>query len=225
LPSLRLLPSDFPNYNAIDSIDSENVFRMGLRNKVQTKRRGVVSNVVNWDLYTDLRIDPHRYQDTVADLFSDLTLRPRSWLTLESLTRYDPEDGLFRMAYHRLTLQPGHRWSFSLAHYYLTDDFSLAPTAWGEGNNLFTSTVYARFTQDWGVRLYHRVQLDDGRLQEQAYSVYRDLRSWTAALTFRLRDNLDRPDDVTVAFTFSLKAFPRFSLGEDAVRPEALWGG
>jgi lipopolysaccharide assembly outer membrane protein LptD (OstA) len=225
LPSLRLLPADFPNYNAIDSIDSENVFRLGLRNKVQTKRRGVVSNVLNWDLYTDLRPHPHHDQDTVADLFSDLAVRPRSWLTLESLTRYDPQDGKFRMSYNHVTLQPGTRLSFSLGHYYLADDFSPVPTAWGQGNNLFTSTVFARFNQEWGLRLHHRVQLEDGTLQEQSYSIYRDLRSWTAALTFRLRNNIDRPDDLTVAFTFSLKAFPRFSLGEDGVRPESLWGG
>ena len=30
IPSLRLLPVDFPDYNAIDAIDSQNVLRLGL---------------------------------------------------------------------------------------------------------------------------------------------------------------------------------------------------
>src|SRR6266568_743224 len=35
LPSLRLLPVEYPDYNAIDSIDSQNVIRFGLHNKLQ----------------------------------------------------------------------------------------------------------------------------------------------------------------------------------------------
>ena len=40
LPSLRLLPITMPDYNSIDSIQGENVFRFGLHNKLQTKREG-----------------------------------------------------------------------------------------------------------------------------------------------------------------------------------------
>jgi hypothetical protein len=61
-------------------------------------------------------------------------------------------------------------------------------------------------------------------MEEQYYTLYRDLRSWTAALTFRLRDNRGSPDDFTVAATFSLKAFPRFGLGDDRDEPEYLLG-
>src|SRR5207248_1011837 len=37
LPSTRLLPIEFPDFNAIDAIDSANVLRLSLRNKLQTK--------------------------------------------------------------------------------------------------------------------------------------------------------------------------------------------
>jgi LPS-assembly protein len=60
LDSLRLLPIDFPDYNAIDSIDSRNVLRLGLRNKLQTIRRGEVDNLLNWAVYTDWRLDRQR---------------------------------------------------------------------------------------------------------------------------------------------------------------------
>ncbi len=43
----------------------------------------------------------------------------------------------------------------------------------------------------------------DGLLQEQFYTIYRDLRSWTGALTFRVTDNNTGPENFTVAFTFS----------------------
>ena len=89
LPSLRLLPITMPDYNSIDSIQGENVFRFGLHNKLQTKREGQVVNLVDWNVYTDWYLHPNTNQTTFSDLYSDLTLKPRSWLTLESLTRYD----------------------------------------------------------------------------------------------------------------------------------------
>jgi hypothetical protein len=59
---------------------------------------------------------------------------------------------------------------------------------------------------------------------EQAYTIFRDLRSWTAALTFHVRENPTGPQDLSVTFTFSLKAFPRY--GQDDERmPYSLWGG
>ena len=61
-------------------------------------------------------------------------------------------------------------------------------------------------------------------MEEQYYTLYRDLRSWTAALTFRVRDNRSRADDYTIAATFSLKAFPRFGLNSDRDKPSLLVG-
>jgi lipopolysaccharide assembly outer membrane protein LptD (OstA) len=225
MPSLRLLPIEYPDYNAIDSIDSQNVMRFGIRNKVQTKREGAVVNVANWDVYTDWRLRPRPDQTTFADLYSDLTLRPRSWLILESLTRFDLDRDRWRMAFHSITLRPNNVWSWGIGHYYLRDDYSGQPTSLGEGNDTLTSTMFARINENWGLRAHHRFDLRAHRLQEQSYSVYRDLRSLTAALTLRLRDNPSGPDDVSVAFTFSLKAYPRYSPGQDAVRPYSLWGG
>jgi len=61
-------------------------------------------------------------------------------------------------------------------------------------------------------------------LQEQDYTIYRDLRSWTAGLTFRALNNLSNGKDYTVAFSFSLKSLPKFGLGADSVRSAALVG-
>jgi LPS-assembly protein len=225
LPSLRLLPIEFPDYNRIDSIDSQNVLRLGLLNKLQTKRRGDLINLVNWDLYTDWRIRPRSDQSTFSDLYSDMVVRPRSWITLQSLLRYDIAGGDWRMAFNTLTLHPNNVWSWSLGQFYLRDDPSTGPTSLGVGNNLFISDLFFRVNENWGLRASHRFEARTGTLQEQAYSVYRDLRSWTAGLTFRVRENPSGPQDVTVAFTFSLKAFPRFGLGTENLLPYTLFGG
>jgi len=224
LPSLRLLPIEYPEYNAIDSIDSQNVIRWGLRNKLQTKREDKVVNVVNWDVYTDWRLHPQAGQTTFADLYSDLAVRPWSWLTLESLVRYDINDRLLRMSYTTLAFQPSPAWTWRLGQYYLRDDFSSSPTALGEGNNAYTSTLYYRLNEDWGLRMAHYFDARTGRLLQQSYTAYRDLRSWTAALSFVVRNNSNGPQDYGVAFTFSLKAYPHFGLGTDSAGAYSLLG-
>ena len=223
-PSLRLLPLEFPDYNAVDSIDSQNVLRLGLRNKLQTRRAGQIENLLYWDLYTDWRLRPRSDQSTFADVYSDLVFRPRSWITVESQMRFDINEGVWRLAFHNLTLQPNDRWSWSLGHWYLRDDFRPYPIGLGEGNNLFISTLFYRLNENWALRAAHYFEATDGRLEEQSYTVYRDLRSWTAGVTLRLRENRGGAEDFTFAFTFSLKAAPKFPVGGDAVRASQLLG-
>jgi LPS-assembly protein len=228
LPSTRLLPIEFPDYNAIDSIDAQNVLRLGLRNKLQTKRRGLVQNVVHWALFTDWRLNTTRGQGTFADAFSDIDLRPFSWLTVNSEVRYDLDDGALDIADHRVVIAPNDVWSLSFGHRYLRDnallDQSTTTTTNDIGNNLFFTTVYYRLNENWAARVGFHFEARDGTLEEQYYTIYRDLRSWTTALTLRIRDDRSGPTDYTVAFTLSLKAFPRFGVGRDAARPSVLLG-
>lgn len=225
LPSLRLLPIEYPDYNAIDSIDSQNAIRWGLRNHLQTKRDDKVINIVSSDIYTDWRLKPRSGQGTFDDLYSDLTLRPRRWLTLESLARYEIDTSRFRMAYNTLTIAPNDVWSWRVGYYYLRDEPTNSPTSLGPGNDVFTSSLIYRLDQNWAFRASHYFDAKEGRLREQSYSVYRDLRSWTAALAFLIRDRQPgQPQDYTVAFTFSLKAYPRYRLGQDEGRGLSLLG-
>ena len=216
LPSLRLLPIDFPDYNNLDSIDSQNVVRLGLHNKLQTKREGKIVNLVDWDLYTDWRIQPNAQQNNFSDLYSDLTLNPRSWLSFESQLRYDVQDGLWRMSHTTLTFQPHKSWKWIVGQTYLHDDFSSSPTALGPGESVFTSSILFRLNENWGLRASHYFDANTGDLREQDYAIIRDLRSWTAALTFRFRNSPGSQEDFTVALTFWLKAYPQSGRGPEA---------
>ncbi len=198
--------------------------RLGLNNKLQTKRNGTVEDFFNWNLSVDARLDPGTNQGTFGDIFSDLTFKPRSWLRLESQTRYDLDRGGFRMLLHTVTFEPNNVWSWTVGHYYLHDDLSGLPTALGVGNNIITSSIFYRVNENWGFRASHNFDALHGRMQEQYYTVYRDLRCWTVAVTAGLRDNGPGPKDFNVAFAFSLKALPHGALGADTVRPFSLLG-
>jgi len=224
LPSLRLLPIEFPEYNSIDSVDSQNVLRFGLRNQLQTKRAGRVEDVVDWQLYTDWRLKPRADQRTYADLYSDFLFAPRSWLRLDSQSRLDLNTGLWRMSLTTLTLQPSDVWSWTVGQFYLRNDFSALPTALGQGADVFTSAFFFRLSENWSTRAVHHFDVHTGRLQEQYYSIYRDMRSWTAAITGGVRDNGIGPKDYSLAFTFSFKAKPKYGVGGDTVKPYSMLG-
>ena len=225
LPTLRQLPIEFPDDNDIDSIDRMNVVRLTLRNILETKREGGSQDLVNWAVYTDLNLQPRT--NILSDLYSDLDFRPRSWLTFNSSTRYDLPDTRWREAIERIFLQPNPATSLSLSYYYLMNNDPEFQTFPGEnvpGHNLIDMTLYYRMNENWGARLTERYEAQDGYLQEQLYSIYRDLRSWTAALTIRVNSGPGQPDDFSVGVTFSLKAFPRYGLNSDNNRPGLLLG-
>jgi len=222
LPSLRLLPIEYPDYNAIDSIDSQNVLRLSLWNKLQTKREAGVQNLVHWGLYTDWRLDPRPNQTRFADVYSDLELRPRSWLTLNAETRVDPDRGRVNLAYHALTIAPNDTWSWRAGQRYFRGAPEFGPES--DNNTLFHST-YVKFNENWAARLSHHFEARDGVLEEQYYTLYRDFRSWTGALTLRFRNPREQENEFAIAFSFQLKAFPRFGLGRDRDEPDSPFGG
>jgi LPS-assembly protein len=227
LPNLLILPVEFPDYNDIDSIDRENVLRFGIRNTLQTKRNGQLDNLLDWNVMLDWNLKPNEEtnnvfltpQKTFDDLYSDLIFKPRSWIALESQMRYDINDNHLDMSFHQLTFTPNDRWSWAVGHWYLHDGFI------DTGDDVITSTLFYRLDENWGFRATHYFNVQNGHLQEQLYSVYRDLRSWTAALTVRVIDNGGgQPLDYGVALSVSLKAVPRFHLGDDTVRSYEMLG-
>jgi LPS-assembly protein len=216
---LRLAPIEFPDNNSIDSLEGENTIRYGIRNRIQTKRNGELDDVVDWNVVMDWHLRHREDQTTFSDIYSDLSLKPRTWLTFNSFTRYDIENGQFNLAQHDLILQPNNVWNWSVGHFYLRDGPIL-----GTGENLISSIFFYKFDENWGTRIAHYFDARAGRLQEQDYSIYRDMRSWTMALTFRALDTATRGTDYGVAFTFSFKSFPKFTPGKDTVRASSLVG-
>ena len=221
-PALLLSPVLFPDYNSIDSVDTMNVIRFGLRNTLQTKRDGQLDDLLNWRLMLDWRLDPKPGQSSLNDLYSQAAFKPRSWLTMESQLRYDLDRGDLNLALHQLTFTPNNRWSWGIGHWYLRG------ATWGNNiwteNNFISSTLFYRLDDNWGLRATHNYSAQTGRLQEQFYTLYRDLRSWTGALTFRVQDNVGGTQDFTIAFALSLKASPSMGVGDDIVNPYRLVG-
>jgi LPS-assembly protein len=214
IPSLRILPIDFPAFNAIDAIDNRHVMRVGMRHLLQTRRgeNKTVQEWVNWNLFADWRLDPEPDQGDLADLSSAIKLQPREWWYLQSMVRYSLDDSDLRVADQGITLLPNDHWSIQLGHMYVRDE----PLYWGSGNNALYSRFYYRINDNWGVRLNQHYEARDGRLEEHAYTLYRDFRSFTGAFDLRLRNpRAGQENDITLSVVLSMKAFPQFGVGQD----------
>ena len=154
------------------------------------------------------------------------------------------ENNRFNETLHQVTLQPNNVWSASLSYRYLINndpglvdplvlqlqhsDTNPIPSQELEvpGHKTIQASAHYRLSENWAARISERFEGRDGTFEEQQYTIYRDLRSWTAALSFRFSQNRNagRKNDFTVALTFSLKAFPRFGLGSDSEHPQLLLG-
>ena len=207
LTSPRLLPIEFPENNAIDNIDSQNVLRLGLRNRLQTKRSNGLQDVADWNLFTDWRIDPNSGQSKFADLFSDAIIRPRSWLSLNSGLRYDLDDSLWRTINHGFTISPKqNRWNIQGGQYYYLAQPS---TSKSDRTDVFYSGLGYRLNENWSfsTRQYYDSKL--GELAQHDYIIHRDMSSWIFFIDLSFRKATGRRNDETrLSFNYSLKFRP-----------------
>ena len=110
-------------------------------------------------------------------------------------------------------------WSWGISHWYLANGLVGNPE-----ENFFASNLFYRFDDNWGLRATHNFNASDGRLQEQYYTLYRDLRSWTMGVTFRVTDNVNSSPDFTISFAISLKASPSTHVGDDVANRYRIIG-
>jgi len=82
-----------------------------------------------------------------------------------------------------------------------------------------------KFSPNYAGRALLYYDAREHHFQNQTYTIYRDFRSWTAAVTFRYLNNSGGGQkDYGVAFTFSSKAFPRYQVGDDINKPSQSLG-
>ena len=206
--SARLLPIMYPEYNAIDAIDGQNVLRMGLRNRLQTRRKNQLDEFFDWAIYTDWRLNPLSGQQDFAGLFNDISFRPRSWITLGSNLRYDVDEGMWRLINNSITFAPLSKWAVSLGNFYYLEP---GKTSKADRDSVAYTSLAYRFNEEWSFSTRHYYDTKRGRMSDHSYTLYRDFRSWVGYLNLRFVDSegSSREDDFQISLNFSLKTYPR----------------
>ncbi|MCM8765518.1 MAG: LPS assembly protein LptD [Candidatus Omnitrophica bacterium] len=212
-------PDELMIFDTIDSLNRENMFTLGIENKLQTKRKeGEILKTVDLGTFLfkgDYNFKTEGIGSEWRNFKFDLELTPYHWLRFESDALYDPPGKDFNTVNFDLTASPQERWSIGLGSRY-------------ERNSLqeLTASFIYNLSPKWQFRTYERYAfkkiLEDGTKRindfvEQEYVVVRDLHCWTGEFSLNIGDGY--------AFwvVFRLKAFPeipfRFSAAYSKPKP------
>jgi LPS-assembly protein len=225
IPSTQLQPIDFPEYRAIDSLDRWTILRLGVRNRLQTRRD---SSTINW-------LEINSYFDVDFDNPLAQTIPPANTSVSRTAPATPPRE-LFSNVFNKIRFQPVP-WAYlsvdsqvpllnkgfwSIATYF---DWMVNPNIefrighqYLQSNPFYQDTselsfyTYLRLNDDWGFSIYEDYQFKTGMLNQQTYALHRDLSSWVGALGLNITNNGSGKTQIALVLTFTLKDLPRFAL-------------
>ena len=223
--STQLQPLDFPQFNAIDTIDTWAIMRVGVRNKLQTRRDGDTYDWFYLDTFTDLNaINPY-FNGPVSNLNNRFTFLPVSWFALhidsqvpmttfgysEVNTQFDfmptrwLQFGLGSAYINNYNGMSGNQPSVSM-NWKLNDHWSFSATQIYNVNDSTTGASSTTTTATPGNSLLY-----------QRYVITRELSSWLVSFGAEVRNNQGTGTQpgllqTGAVFTMALKDAPQITL-------------
>jgi lipopolysaccharide export system protein LptA len=202
--STQLLPIDFPQFTSVDSIDNWTIWRIGVRNRLLTRRDDATVSWMDIETYMDVNFDNPFDRTQYSNLVNRLSFTPVPWASFGIASQVPVFEKGFTEINTNISVQPVANLQVSFAHRYLNN----AP--FFDNSSLYVFGGYYRINDNWGVGVSEQYEGTTGVLEQQRYSVYRDLTSWVASVGAIIRDN-GGVKEYGVLLTFTLKALPKFS--------------
>jgi hypothetical protein len=202
-PSTPLRAIDFPQFTSIDSIDNWTVWRVGVRNRLETRRDDQTITWFELDTFFDVNFENPYYRTDYSNLFNNIRFNPLPWMSLSVNSQVPAFNQGFTEVNTYATVQPIANMQVSVGHRYLNSN------PFFQDSSLFVVGGYYRIDDNWGVGVQEQFEATTDTLEEQRYSVYRDLSAWVASFGGIIRDNKGSRE-YGVLFTLTLKAFPKF---------------
>ena len=198
-------PIDFPQYTSIDSLDNWTIARIGVRNRLQTRRDDLTVSWLELETFFDVNIDNPFDPTQFSNVFNNLTLYARALGDARNrLAVAAPRQAASPRSTAACVSKSPPTPQITVGHRYLNNNpFFL-------DSSLITLGGYYRINDNWGVGALEQYEYTTKILEQQRYEVYRDLSSWVASLGAIVRDN-GGVKEYGVLLTFTLKAFPKFN--------------
>ncbi|HEX8313267.1 MAG TPA: LPS assembly protein LptD [Chthoniobacteraceae bacterium] len=222
--STQLPPIDFPQFNTIDSIDNWSIVRLGVRNRLQTRRDNTTLNWLELNTYFDVNLERPDFgggiapdDGTFSNIFNRLRWVPLPWVSLNIDSQLPLLDSGFTEVATTLNFLVNSNVQLNLGHRYIEGHTEI-----GDGN-VVNLGGYVRFNENWGFSFRESYEFEEGALQSQRYEVHRDLSSWVASLGLLLRD-VGETEELGLLLTFTLKDLPNIRLPLP-LDPEGIGGG
>ena len=201
--STRPRPLEVSNYKAIDSLRDWNLIRLGVSQRLQTRRNRTTYNWLSSNTYIDAFIDDPEYDRDFSNLYQDIAWHPVPWARFNIGAQIPISDrtGNFSEINTRATFMPTDSIELSIGHRMLSDHPIFSDSS------LIDFGAYARLSENWGVSIYERYEMDDNTLETQQLTVHHDLTSWIASLGAIVRDNRQERE-WGLLLSLTLKDFP-----------------
>jgi len=206
----QLQPLDQTQTNSIDSIDKQAVVRLGLWNKIQTKRDGANYDLLTWQTYGDADFD-HNFSSstpssTLSDLFNDVRFYPTQQLQFHSLTATAVQGKGFNQSDNDLTWSPDASLRFTAGYHVINHNPIIAD------NSAAELDVFYRMNENYQFEAQEQFSATADRLQLQQYTIYRDLDAWQVSATFSDSEISTGHNEESIYFALTLKALPEYQL-------------
>ncbi|MEI7820539.1 MAG: LPS assembly protein LptD [Verrucomicrobiota bacterium] len=206
---------DFPTFNSIDAITSWNIARVGVRNRLQTRRDDSTFNWLEMDSFMDIRLqspnfgsldpDPGRYSNFV----NRIRWNPVPWAAVTVESQLPLLDKGFTEVNSDIYFMPNDRMNFSIGHRYLNGNVLF------QDSSLVNIGAYFRVNDDWSLSARGVYEFRDHIFEYQSYEIHRNLTSWVASIGFTARNNgtaTKSQNDYGVTLSFTLKDLPNIRL-------------
>ena len=201
-PSTQLRPIDFPQFTSIDSIDSWTIWRLGVRNRLQTRRDDLTVSWMDVETYIDVNFDNPLDKTQYSNLFNNIIFTPVPWASFGISSQVPVFEKGFTEVNTYVNIQPVANLQISFGHRYLNQN------PFFTNSSLYVLRGYYRINDNWGIGIQEQYEGTTGVLEQQRYSIYRDLTSWVASFGAIIRDN-GGVKEYGFLFTFTLKALPK----------------
>jgi LPS-assembly protein len=202
-PSTQPRALDFPQFTTIDSIADWTVWRVGVRNRLETRRDDRTITWFELDSFVDVQFQ-NPYQPTdYSNLVNNIRFSPLPWMSLSINSQVPAFAKGFTEVDTVANVQPLANLQLTVAHRYLNGN------PFFQDSSLFVVGGYYRIDDNWGIGVQEQYEGATGILEQQRYSIYRDLSSWVASFGGIIRDN-NGSKEYGVLFPITLKAFPKF---------------
>ncbi len=211
-PTSKLPAIDFPLFNSIDSITDWQVLRLGVRNRLQTRRDDQTLNWLELESFVDTNFQRPVFSNqpvadggTFSNVFNRLRWNPLPWLNMTVDSQLPLLDQGFAELDSSTSFQVNRDVTVQLSNRYISGNRTFA------NSNLVSGGARVRMNDNWAIGFQNSYDFATKVSQSQQYSIDRDLRSWMASLLFVVREQQSK-SDVAILLSLSLKDVPRVSL-------------
>ena len=208
----RLTPTTRPRsrhvgrFTAIDDLQDWKVMRLGMRNRLVTRRDGATHDWLMVDTYFDTFFDDPEFDREFSNLYNDLRWNPVPWFELDLETQVPMfSDSNFTEVAGSMRFMPSDNLEFSIDYRHLSNHPIL------RDSDRLVLESFARLNEYWGMGSHHRFELSDSTLELQQYNVHYDFDSFVGSVGLFHRNNRIE-DEYGIMFSFGIKEIPSLSL-------------